>query len=275
MDETLQLRLLGNPEISLNGEAATQALGGKAQAILYYLATTGQPQSRTTLAGLLWGDVPDVTARASVRKALANLRRVLGHQLDLDGQIVAFKPDQAHWVDVVDFVAKAGSLEAARLEEAVDLYRGDFLSGFYVRNAPDFENWMLAEQARLRELIVQALHSLAAHHAGQGELARGIGYVRRLISLEPWREEAHRQLMLLLARDGQRSAALAQYEVCRQALADELGVEPGRETVALYEQIRDGELSRGAALRHSQGRQEPGQGGGSAGVRGRDNNKFW
>ena len=103
---------------------------------------------------------------------------------------------------------------------------------------------MLAEQARLRELMIQALQSLAAHHAEQSHLAQGISYIRRLLSLEPWREEAHRQLMLLLAQAGQRSAALAQYEVCRQALAEGLGVEPGPETVALYKRIRAGELSR-------------------------------
>ncbi|HRV95677.1 MAG TPA: BTAD domain-containing putative transcriptional regulator, partial [Anaerolineae bacterium] len=60
----------------------------------------------------------------------------------------------------------------------------------------------------------------------------------RLLALEPWREEAHRYLMLLLARDGQRSAALAQFEICRRMLADELDVEPGQETMALYEAIR-------------------------------------
>ena len=119
------------------------------------------------------------------------------------------------------------------------LYRGDFLAGFYVREALDFETWMLTEQARLRELVIQALHTLATHHAEQGELAQGIGDLRRLLNLEPWREEAHRHLMRLLAQDGQRSTALAQYEICRQALAEELGVEPGPETIALYERIRD------------------------------------
>jgi hypothetical protein len=71
--------------------------------------------------------------------------------------------------------------------------------------------------------------------------------MRRLLALEPWREEAHRYLMLLLARDGQRSAALAQFEICRQMLVDELDVEPGPETITLYEQIRAGELNSGGA----------------------------
>ncbi|NUO02992.1 MAG: hypothetical protein HUU01_20475, partial [Saprospiraceae bacterium] len=116
-----------------------------------------------------------------------------------------------------------------------------------------FETWMLAEQARLRELVIQALHTLAIYHAGQGQLAQGIGFVRRLLSMEPWREEAHRQLMGLLAQAGQRSAALAQYEICRQILVEELGVDPGPETKALYERIRAGDLSQRAQKLESTG----------------------
>jgi DNA-binding SARP family transcriptional activator/predicted ATPase len=246
----LQLKLLGNPEIHLAGKPVAVTLAGKAQAILYYLAVTGQPQSRAALATLLWGDMPEADARGNLRKTLAGLRQSFGDYLDLDGQTVSFKPGGAYWVDVTEFVAKVGifsaSADAAQLQEAVELYQGDFLNGFYVRHAPDFETWMLAEQARLRELVIQALHTLATHYAEQGELAQGSGYIRRLLSLEPWREEAHRQLMWLLAQDSKRGAALAQYDICRRVLAEELGVEPGPETVHLYERIRDGELSPAA-----------------------------
>ena len=74
------------------------------------------------------------------------------------------------------------------------------------------------------------------------ETEAGVAAARRLLALEPWREEAHRQLMLLLARSGQRSAALAQYEACRRALAEELGAEPARETVGLYQRLAAGPL---------------------------------
>ncbi|MBE7549977.1 MAG: tetratricopeptide repeat protein [Anaerolineales bacterium] len=257
MGETLQLRLLGRPEIIRAGVSVAEALSSKSQAILYYLAVTDQPQTRSTLAALLWGDVPDDAARANLRKALSNLREKVGDYLDLDGQTVAFRPDCSLWIDVVEFRARADGVglvgEVQRLQEAVALYRGDFLSGYYVRHAPDFETWMLAEQARLREMVIQALHTLAAHHAEQGELPEGIAVIRRLLGLEPWREEAHRQLMLLLARDGQRSAALAQYELCVKVLAEELGVETGPETKAVYERIRAGDLSWGAEKPESKG----------------------
>lgn len=248
MDGTLQLRLLGSPEVSVNDVSMVEALSSKAQAILYYLAVTGQPQTRSTLAALLWSELPESNARINLRQALANLRRVVGNYLELDRHTVAFKSDHDYQVDVVGFRARVGDggpgQTIERLQEAVTLYRGDFLAGFYVRQALDFENWALTEQARLKELVIQALQTLAAHYAERDELAKGMGYVRRLLSLEPWREEAHRQLMLLLARDGQRSASLAQYELCVKALAEELGVEPGPETKTLYEHIRAGDLSQ-------------------------------
>jgi predicted ATPase len=131
----------------------------------------------------------------------------------------------------------SSTTDIRHLKQAVELYRGDFLTGFYVLHAPDFEAWMFAEQARLRELVMQALHTLVGSYNEPHDLHKGINFARRLLALEPWREEAHQQLMLLLARNGQRGAALAQYDLCRQVLFEELGVEPMAETTKLYEHI--------------------------------------
>jgi predicted ATPase len=112
-----------------------------------------------------------------------------------------------------------------------------------VRDAPVFEEWLLAQQARLRELALGALHKLALHFARCGDYEQGIATTRRLLEIEPWHEEAHRELILLLARSGQRSAALAQFQACRQVLAEELGVEPSAETLALYQRIQAAEAA--------------------------------
>jgi len=127
---------------------------------------------------------------------------------------------------------------AGAFQHAATLYRGDFLAGFFVRDAPEFEEWMLAQRARYRELALHALHTLTDHHLNRGEYGRAIDSATRLLALDAWREEAHRQLMLALARSGQRSAALAQYETCRRLLDTELGVPPSAETTALYVRIR-------------------------------------
>jgi DNA-binding SARP family transcriptional activator/predicted ATPase len=242
---SLEIYLLGTPKISLNGAPIPGLTSAKAQALLFYLAVTGRGHTRSTLASLLWGDLPDAAARANLRKALQHLRRFLKNYLKVERDTIALRSGAEAWVDVVAFDAALHDepdLDRDRVQDAVDLYRGDFLEGFYVRDAPDFEEWWLSKRAQLREWMLGGLHALAQYHAAQGDLAGAIAYVRHFLNIEPWRESAQRSLMSWLARNGQRSAALAQYEVCRRVLADELAVEPAAETVALYERIRDGDL---------------------------------
>ncbi|MGD2147872.1 MAG: BTAD domain-containing putative transcriptional regulator, partial [Anaerolineae bacterium] len=251
MPNKLELALLGTVVIRREGLPATDLRSRKAQALLCYLAVTGRPHSRPALAGLLWGGMPETNARMNLSKALSDLRRSFGDHLTTTRQTIGFNRDSDYWLDVEALEANMNSASARApvkaMEEAIELYRGDFLEDLYVRAAPEFEVWVLAQRARLRELALHALHRLIAHYSEQGDAGRGraIRHTTRLLALEPWREEAHRQMMSLLALNGQRSAALVQYEQCRQALADELGVDPAGETTALYEQIRDGELDRG------------------------------
>ncbi|MEZ4767407.1 MAG: AAA family ATPase [Caldilineales bacterium] len=244
MTARLQLHLLGPPQIVFENRPLTALSSAKAQALLFYLAATGRVHARAGLAPLLWGDVDDAAARASLRKALQQLRGHLAPLLTISREHVGFSANAGCWVDVIEFDAalRSGGDDIHRLQEAVDLYRGDFLHGFYIRNAPDFEAWWLAEQVRLREHALRALERLAEYHATEDDLDKAIACTRRSLALEPWREESHRRLMLLLAENGQRSAALAQFEICRKTLADELAVEPDPEIVALYERIRGGEV---------------------------------
>ena len=93
-----------------------------------------------------------------------------------------------------------------------------------------FDEWVAGQRERLRQLAMFALHELATRHVARRTYLAGIETLNQLLTLDPWREEAHRQLMDLYARSGQRSAALAQYALCRQVLADELGITPGDET---------------------------------------------
>jgi len=263
MPKKLELALLGNVEIRRDGLPVTDFKSSKAQALLCYLVVTDQPHTRPALAGLLWGDMPEAKARMNLSQALSHLRRLGGDHLSITRQTVAFNRESDYWLDVDVFEARvndtSGDARITALQEAVQLYRGDFLDGLYVRNAPEFEMWILAQRARLRELALQALHMLVVHHAGQGEAGRAtaIDYTTRLLTLEPWQEEAHRLMMRLLALSGRRSASLVQYERCRQILAEELGVEPAVETTALYEQIRDGDLSGVVGERRIRGAIKP------------------
>jgi DNA-binding SARP family transcriptional activator len=218
----------------------------KSQALLFYLAVTGRVHTRPALAALLWGDLTDSAARANLRKALHELRQKMSPYLVIERDLVALAEDADCWVDTVEFEALLRATLPADTDgalRAAELYRGDFLEGFYVRNAPDFEDWWLTERGRLRDLMLEGLQALANHYDREGRLDEAMAATRRLLELEPWREAAHRRLMTWLALSGQRSSALAQYEVCRRILADELAVEPAEETRALYDRIRGGDLA--------------------------------
>src|SRR5262249_9085856 len=123
------------------------------------------------------------------------------------------------------------------LQAAADRYHDDFLAGFLLADATPFDEWVLLYREHLHSRLIQTLQTLAQIHLDRHEDHAAIATTSRMIALDPWREEAYRQLMLLLARNGERSAALAQYKACRRVLAAELGVEPMAETTAIYRRL--------------------------------------
>jgi DNA-binding SARP family transcriptional activator len=256
----LDLRLLGPFVATLAGEAITGFETVKVRALAAYLATEmGRPHYRASLAGLLWPDWPQPSAMRNLRHALAVLRKVIGDRqadppfLLISRETLQFNQEGDAWVDVVAFErginpvqVKHAANPAAHpaLQAAVNLYRGPFLEGFSLNDSPAFEEWVLGKREYLNRLAFQGLHSLAAEAEAAGNYEQGLVYARRQLELEPWLEEAHQQVMRLLAQDGQRSAALAQYEACQALLMKELGVQPSAETTRLYETIRDGGFAK-------------------------------
>ncbi len=192
MAEGLCMSLLGDVHIARDGVQVTGFVSSKVQALLCYLAVTGRPHFRPALAGLLWGDMPEAKALMNLRQALTNLRRLVGPHLTITRQTVAFNRDSPYWLDVEVFQDKMASdapdAGIGPLREAIELYRGDFMAGFYVHDAPAFEEWMLAQEAQLRTSALGGLHKLAAYYAGRGDYENGIVYTRHLLDLEPWHE---------------------------------------------------------------------------------------
>jgi DNA-binding SARP family transcriptional activator len=105
MRDELELTLFGSPEVRLHGLPVTGFRSSKAQALLYYLAVTGRPHTRSTLAGLLWGDQPDPAARASLSKCLSNLHDLVGDAVLIERQTIAFNRDCSYHLDTERFQA--------------------------------------------------------------------------------------------------------------------------------------------------------------------------
>jgi len=254
----LEVALLGAFQVTQDKSSITRFETDPTRALLAYLVMhPGTPFRREALADLLWSEQLRSEALHTLRQTLNRLRRAIGDQeadppfLDITRQTIRFNPDSDYWLDVDAFTSQVDTtyehshrrLEGCRtcmprLREAADLYRGDMLSGFYLDSLP-FQEWLAMEREHLHRQAMEVFYRLAACHNQRGEYKQAQQYARRQLAVEPWREEAHRQLMVALSLSGQRSAALVQYEACRQVLLKELGVEPGAETLSLYEQIRD------------------------------------
>jgi DNA-binding SARP family transcriptional activator/predicted ATPase/Flp pilus assembly protein TadD len=251
---SLRIHLLGPFHVTVAGVPVTTFESDKVRALLALLVTDpDRPHRRETLAGMLWPGQSERSARMNLRHALGNLRRVISdHQatppfLITSRQTIQFNRASDAWADVwalLDLLepepGREGEVE--RLENAVDCYGGSYLQGFSLGDSPEFEEWALLTREQLQRLAVEALHRLASELEKAGEYERALPAAYRQVELDPWREKAHRQVMRLLALSGQRGAALAQYETCRQLLAQGLGVEPATQTTMLYDQIREGTL---------------------------------
>jgi DNA-binding SARP family transcriptional activator len=235
----LSLTLLGGFEARSDAGPPVTFTRKKSQALLAYLALhLGQPQPRDKLAALLWGEASDQQARHSLRQALTTLRQALAGApsscLIEEGDAVTLSATAQVDVTAFEKLAERGTPEA--LESAIGLYRGDLLAGIGIDEAP-FEEWLLTERERLRELAGEALAKLLAHQTQAAMVEPAVQTAMRLLALDPAQEPVHRTLMRLYARDGRRGAALRQYQTCVALLERELGVEPEPETKQLYREL--------------------------------------
>jgi len=242
MQSLVRLRILGPVQVERDDKLTSGLESRKAQALVSYLAVHARPVPREALVGLLWSEKPEARGRANLSWVLNRVSIVFPNCLKADRQTVCFQPTSSVWLDIYAFEELEAIGQASAFADAVELYRGEFLEGLSLNGCAEFEIWLAAERERWRQRVSSVLEKLIAHHSRQGEYEQSLSFASRLLTLEPWREATHRQVMQLLAWSGQRGAALAQYETCRRTLADELGVEPEEETATLYEQIKLGKF---------------------------------
>jgi len=236
-DPKLELFLLGKPQIVLAGEVQLDLLV-KAQALLFYLALEPTVHSRAALATLLWSEMEDGKARANLRTALSRLRPQFQEFLITTRTTVSLAEGCGIWIDAVVF--SSGLQQTTREDQraALNLYQDDLLADLQLRDAPVFEEWLLMERLQYRQTAIDGLDKLAYETWQQGDLRQALTDFRRLLTLEPYRESAHRGVMRLLLEMGNRAGALAQYERCKLILRAELGVEPAPSTMTLYDEIK-------------------------------------
>lgn len=268
----LALCLLGSTQINLKGAYSIHLRTDKARALLAYLAVeVDRPHRREELASMLWPDRSTQAALSSLRQELYSLRKALSDHGSGNPYIlftnheIQFNSESDYWLDVAEFMALIDSYRShhpendsvcencvEKIRAAIELYKGDFLRGFSLPNCISYDWWQLSQQEVYHHAAIDALSKLVIYYESRHDYLKMSNYAQKKIELEPWWESAHRQRMRALALAGQIAQALRQYEICRDILSQEFGLEPTAETTRLYWQIRQGTLpsaSNGKELR--------------------------
>lgn len=254
----LEIRLTGAPTVSVDG-APLHVDTRKAVALLARLAVAGPRSGRDVLATLLWPDASQDRARASLRRTLSALTTGLGGRwVTADRADVALAGDDVT-CDVRELQRHleaatshdhppAASCDACRagLTAAAGWWRGEFMEGFALRDAPAFEDWLLLEGEALRRSVATVLERLTLQHTAVGAHDEALASAHRWVALDPLHEEAHRAVMRVAAAAGRRDEASRQFRECVAALDRELGVAPLPATVELHQAILDGDLAEPA-----------------------------
>jgi DNA-binding SARP family transcriptional activator len=247
----LTVRLFGKFQIERHPQILCEVPGGKPQELLCYLMLhRHQVHPRETLAVLLWPDCEAAKSKKYLRQVLWQLQLALqtafkhrkGQVLSIKADSILMDGDESLRIDVdtfekaYDHAQNLGEkpMDPARaqmLHDAVSLYCGDLLEGCY-------QDWCLLERERLQNCYLSMLDRLVRYCLEQGDYQHGVYYGERVLRLDRAHERSHQQMMRLHYQNGDRTAALRQFERCRTALQEELGVEPCRQTIKLYEEMR-------------------------------------
>jgi predicted ATPase/DNA-binding SARP family transcriptional activator len=219
-----------------------------AVALLVYLACHPGDHARDQLAEMLWADRPAAQSLANLRSILSSLRKAVGDVLLVSRQTVGLDPDGNIALDRDQFLTALGPVsittgniqpeDAAGIELALELYRGEFMAGFSLADGRRFDEWLLLEREAHRQAAQSGLVRLIQYSREQADFGRGLHWAEQLVRLDPYDEAARRDMMELAMRAGQRTLGLRGYHELEQLLAEDLEVAPSRTTQALFERFQ-------------------------------------
>ena len=267
------IRLFGTFSVDADGVPIQRFSTAKARALLAYLALNpDQPINRSVLATLLWPDTSDQNARDNLRNTLHRLRKTLANGVEGTVELLTATRQAVELhgattqIDAVEFQhgldAVANHEHAALdecpecltvLEDAVALYREQFLAGLDIPDAEPFEEWMSLRREFFAHRVRHALAELIAAHEARGEYGRAQRFAEQYLVLDPLHEETHRSMMRLLARQDLPDLALSHHTALRERLQQELGVEPDSVTARLALEISQGTYAASAPVKPAGG----------------------
>lgn len=246
----LRVFLLGPAFVEWQGQPLAIARR-QARGLLYRLAGLEEPVAREELCFTFWPDEPEANAHRHLSHLLSQLRQSLplpavvrskNELVDLDRRLI--------WSDAAAFwsscTAEGSGVDEGsdirRLKQALELYRGPFMTGFSLHGCPEFDNWVQTQRTLYQRVCLDALTAIIELEAKKSDYHRAIFYARRYLRVNELAEDVHRQLMMFHLLAGDRPGALQQYERCVHVLKRDLGIEPLPETRAVYRAIMDNRI---------------------------------
>jgi DNA-binding SARP family transcriptional activator len=250
----LTVSMLGGMSFSVDGSVVRSDLGQAGRLLACYLFEfSGRAHRRERLADLFWRDADPNKARSALNTAIWRIRKVLelgskgaAQHLITIGDDVLLEPSGSFRIDthqlerafqrVLNATSKSFTdEETLTAYSAVDEYKGPFLDGHD-------DEWILQERERIHCIFVRATFALMRDAATRGELERGLEWGRKILAVDPLRESVQREVMLLLALNGQRVEAIRMYKRLVALLKSELDIAPMPETERLHNDILSGKI---------------------------------
>lgn len=244
MKAEIEITLFGKFGARRGSKAILEHAGRKVQELIaFVLLHPNRQHRREAVSAILWPDRDREQSLRNLRQTLWLLHREFPFApkgeslLSQEGEWLGIGSLQGVWVDAISFEdayqkGVAGVKGEEPFASAVKLYRGSLLEGWY-------SPWCAAERERFREMYFSLLGKLIQYHEERKEYDLAISYGTLALQQDPAREVVHRTLMKLRYLAGDRTGALRQFELCKEALQRELDVGPADETVTLHEKIRD------------------------------------
>lgn len=225
----IYVKLFGTPTIKKDEETIFLPFR-KAEALFYYLVVNRQA-TRDELVSLLWGDIEEETARKNLRHAMYKIRKVFDEDIIISPQksIVMLNPEIDLESDLKVFLEDE--------EKSTEVYTGEFLQGFLVKDAQAFEDWMFQIRDSYKGLYSTKLYQRMIQFIEAEEDDKVEEYARRLIQADIFDERGYRALMRLYNKQGSKTKAMEVYHKLWELLEEELGITPDHKTKELYKEI--------------------------------------
>jgi DNA-binding SARP family transcriptional activator len=225
----LEIHLFGEPSILINGQPLAETTSQKVDGLFAYLVCHPYPHLREVLASLLFNAQSRNQANNNLRVLLSRLRRVCEDAILINRQTVRLNPAYTVWLDTAVFQQTIPQ----QPEQALKLYRGDFLATIQVQEAKGFVEWAALAREQHRLMALETLLQLTTKYETSGQINKAITFAQQLVTVEPHHEGWHRWLIKLYLQADQPQQAMNQFQTCRQIMQECFGQEPSATTEAL------------------------------------------